>query len=46
MFLRSAEGGITGFTEAWAEWVEDKEPPGVMVLEVGYVIGSVWSAVV
>jgi hypothetical protein len=39
VFLRDAEAGVAGFTEAWNEWIADAEPPGVMVLQVGRVSG-------
>ncbi|KAI8465907.1 MAG: hypothetical protein J3K34DRAFT_435430 [Monoraphidium minutum] len=33
VWLRDAEAGVSGFTEAWSEWIGDDEPPGVVVLE-------------
>jgi hypothetical protein len=32
-YLRDAEAGVAGFSEAWAEWIGSNEPPGVLVLQ-------------
>lgn len=34
MYLRDAERGVAGFTDAWQAWIGDTEAPGMMVLQV------------
>lgn len=35
VYLRDVEAGAHGFNQAWEEWMQGTEPPGVLILEVG-----------